>query len=137
MRTAEGGPEGGVDDALDGWNGAKALTQFHAQRTALLEQPADITVGLHVGAPEPVDRLLRVADDEQLAGDRADVPPPGLARIAGRQEQQQLGLQRIRVLELVHEDPLEALLEVLPDLTVVPDEIARLQQQIEEVERAL
>ena len=90
-----------------------------------------------VGAAEAIDRLLRIADDEQLAGNGRDVLPARLVRIVRRQQQQQLGLQRIGVLELVDEDPREARLEVPPHVRVVAHQIARAQQQIEEVERAV
>ena len=56
------------------------------------ELPAHAPVGLDVGATKPVDRLLRVADDEQLA-----------RHVAG-EEQQDLGLDRIGILKLVDED---------------------------------
>ncbi len=59
-----------------------------------------------------------------------------LARIVRREQQQQLRLQRIGVLELVDEDAREALLEVPPHLAVVANQVARAEQQVEEVERA-
>ena len=74
---------------------------------------------------------------KSLPGTGVDVLPARLVRIARRQQQQQLRLQRIGVLELVHEDPLEPLLEVPPHRRVVAHEVARAQQQVEEVERAL
>ena len=74
-------------------------------RRAVAEQlPAHIVVDLHVGAAEAVDGLLRVADDEELPRHRTHGLPIALARVVGRQQQQKLGLQRIGVLELVHED---------------------------------
>ena len=45
--------------------------------------------------------------------------------IVGRQQQQDLGLQRIGVLELVDEDPREARLEAAPHAGVVAHQIAR------------
>ena len=50
--------------------------------------------------------------------------------------EQQLGLQRIGVLELVDEDDAEALAELAAHLRVVAHEVARLDQQIEKIERA-
>ena len=64
-----------------------------------------------VGAPEPVDRLLRVADDEQAARQRARAVAsrcraPG--HRGGREPHRDLELDRIGVLELVEQDPLVA-----------------------------
>ena len=53
------------------------------------------------------------------------------------EQQEQLRLQRIGVLELVHEDPPESRLEMAANAGVVPNEIARPQQQIEEIQCAL
>ena len=73
--------------------------------------------------PEPVDRLELVADEEQLL------------RIAGAQQVDQLGLEAIRVLELVHHDRTEPELLRLPDHFAVTEEIPGSQLQILEIER--
>ena len=65
---------------------------------------ADVVVDLDVGATEAVDRLLRVADDEQLARHGPHGTPVPLGGIVRGQQQQELGLERIGVLELVDED---------------------------------
>ena len=62
--------------------------------------------------------------------------PVRLAVVVGREQQQDLRLERIGVLELVHEDPLEARLKPAAHLCVVAHEVARAEEQIEEVERA-
>ena len=59
-----------------------------------------------VGATEPIDRLLRIADDEQRA--RADRVA---ACVVAGQQQQQLRLKRIGVLELVDQDVTKPLLK--------------------------
>ncbi len=64
--------EARVDDALDRRRRAEARVQERPFRAARHEQLAHFPVGLHVRTSETVDRLLRVADDEELAGDRAD-----------------------------------------------------------------
>ena len=110
--------------------------QERPPRAARLEQLADLAVGLDVGAPEAVDRLLRIADDEQLAGNGRDPPPVAFRRIVGGQQQQDLRLQRIGVLELVDEDVREARLERPADARMRREQIARAQQQIDEIERA-
>ena len=55
---------------------------------------------------------------------------------ADGEQQQDLGLQRIGVLELVDEDVREARLEAAAHAGVAAHQVARLEQQIEEVERA-
>ena len=74
------------------------------QRVAGFEEHAD------VGAPESVDRLLRVTHEEQPAGLDGDRPPVLLpsGRIVGRDEHRELDLDRVGVLELVEEQPLVA-----------------------------
>src|SRR6185437_377380 len=51
-------------------------------------------------------------------------------------QEQQLGLERIGVLELVDEDALESRLEAAPHVGVAANEVARAHEQVEEVERA-
>ena len=53
-----------------------------------------------------------------------------------RRAEEDLGLQRIGVLELVDEDARELLLQVRAHLRVRPDQIARARQQVGEVEGA-
>ena len=106
-----------VDEPLDRRHAAVARRQLQHASAAALELPADAPVGADVGAAEPVDRLLRIADDEQLAGHGRDVASSrSPSRIVGRQQQQDLGLDRIGVLELVDEDPRELRLQMPPDV---------------------
>ncbi len=55
----------------------------------------------------------------------------------GGEQQEQLGLERIGVLKLVHENAGEARLEVLPHGGVVTNQTSGADQQVEKVERAL
>jgi hypothetical protein len=57
----------------------------------------------HIGAPEPVDRLLRIADQKELARDWAGSAPVCLAGIVGREQEEYFGLQGVGVLEFVDE----------------------------------
>ncbi len=73
--------------------------------------------------PEAVDRLVLVADPEE---------------VAARKQLEQLVLQLVRVLELVHEHVLEARGVSLPESLVSREQVARDQLQVLEVEgRAL
>ena len=56
--------------------------------------------------------------------------------IVGREQQQDLGLQRIGILELVDEEMREALLQLPPHARVIANEITRLDEKIEEIETA-
>ena len=71
---------------------------------------------------EAVDRLELVADEEQLL-----LP-------TGAEEVDQVGLEAVRVLELVDHDRAEAELLHLPDRFVVAQELAGAQLQVLEVE---
>ena len=57
----------------------------HAADAGLAEALADDVVDVDVGAAEAVDRLLRVADDEQRAGPQRNLPPVRGSRQASRQ----------------------------------------------------
>ena len=96
---------------------------------------ADGPVRADIGAAEPVYRLFRIADDEQLARFGAGVEPVLDAIVSGGEQQQDFRLHRIGILELVHEDAGEPTLQVAADLVIGPQQIARAGQQIGEVER--
>src|SRR5439155_12494109 len=99
--------EGGVDEPLNRRHAAIAGHQLEHAATALLELLADAPVGADVSTAEAINRLLGIADDEQLAADRPCLPALGHAGIVGREEQQDFRLNRIGVLELVDEDARE------------------------------
>ncbi len=125
-----------VDGALDGGRAAIAPGQVE-QRGAPRDEPLlDGFVERHVGATEAVDGLLGVADQEELAGHGGCPRPCVLRGILGREQEEDLGLERVGVLELVDEDALEAALEVLPRAAVGLDEIAGAEEQVEEIELA-
>src|SRR5439155_20645518 len=90
------------------------------------------------GAPEAVDRLLRVPDDGEAAGPELHAPPlvglgAGLA-----EEEDDLALERVGVLELVDEDMVEERLELTAYQRAVAKHVAQLHEEVELVEdRAL
>ena len=84
--------------------------------------------GCAVSAAETVDRLLRIADDEQLPWNRTDTGPVTFAPVVCSQEHQDLGLERVGVLELVDEDALKSLLEISAHLVDVAHKVARAEQ---------
>ena len=128
--------ERAVDAVLDRRHAAKAARQVEQRHAARRELRPHAGVYIEVGAAETVDRLLGIADDEERALARAGSLPIPLVGIVRRQQQQQLRLQRVRILEFVDEDPRVASLEVAPRAGVVPDEITGPQQQIEKVQGA-
>src|SRR6266545_2742081 len=128
--------EGGVHRMLDVRHAAKTLPQLHADRSSVGQQVTHAGVNVDIRAAKQVDRLLRVADDEQLAGNGDDMLPASLTGIGRGQQQEELGLERIGILELVHENPREPGLKMPPHHPIVVDQITRAQQQVEEVERA-
>ena len=128
--------EGPVHETLDAGHAAEAGGQGQGRHAGGLQLALHLPVHADVRPPEPVDRLLGVADDEQLARRRPNPAPVPLGRVAGRQQQDDLRLQGVGVLELVDEDAGEAPLEVGADRVVVAHQIARLDQQVDEVEAA-
>jgi hypothetical protein len=128
--------EGRVHRLLDLRHGAEADAQVDQGGARRDELALHALVERHVGAAEAIDRLLRVADQEELPGDGPHPPPVGLARVVGGEQQQDLRLERVRVLELVDEDVRVAPLQVLAHRRVVAHQVAGAEQQIEEVEAA-
>src|SRR5204862_5258944 len=61
------GREGPVHETLDLGNTAEIRRELQHAAAASIEMVAHSPVGTDVRTAEPVDRLLRVADDEQLA----------------------------------------------------------------------
>ena len=74
------------------------------------ERVARLQEGRDVGPAEPVDRLLRVADEEEVPGLDRDLGPGRVAvsrrRVDGRERHRDVDLDRVGVLELVDEQPL-------------------------------
>ena len=91
-------------------------------------------VDSNVRAAKAVDRLLRITNQEQLSRNGTDIAPIGLASIIGGEQEEDLGLERVGILELVDEEVSEALLQLGANAAVVSNEIARLDQEIEEIE---
>ena len=92
----------------------------------LAREPADdLLVRLEVGAPEEVDRLLRVADDHQLPRLHLDAPPVRLAgSLSFREIEQYLALQRVGVLELVDHDQPKTLLQTVAHVGMIAQHAA-------------
>ncbi len=96
-----------------------------------------VVVHRDIGAAEAVDRLLRIAYDEQAAEPQRYPAPVRFASIRRAEPHDHLGLQRVRILEFVDEDAAVLALEVAPHLRVVAHEVARPDQQIVEIRLAV
>ena len=94
------------------------------QRQQLVGLRAPVAEHADVRVPEPVDRLELVADEEQLRGRTA-------------QEVDELGLELVRVLELVDHDRPEPQRLLVANLRVVAEQVARRELEVLEVERGL
>ena len=116
--------EDAVDEAQDGGPRAEVLRQVQDARPRGAPLATQLAEEAHLGAPEAVDRLLGVAHHHERAGP-----------VAG-EEPRHLDLQRVGVLELVDHQEAEALPEPGADARVVAQRVARLHQQVEEVEDA-
>ena len=112
---------------------ACAAGQLAVRDAGIRQVAADAAEEAGIGAAEAIDGLLGVAHHVELARRRRGFAPVALGRIGGGQQQQNLGLQRVGVLELVHEDALVILLQ-LGARAVVAQQVARVQEQVHEVE---
>ena len=119
-----------VDELDHGGDGAEVLDQGDVLAHPLL----DLLIESDVGAPEAVDRLLGVADQEELAGHQLGIQPVSRKGQVGpgRQVESDLGLQGVGVLELVDEDPRPACLRPGPDAGVVAEHVAGPGQEVVE-----
>ena len=96
-----------------------------AQRQQVRRLGAALAEDVDVGMPEPVDRLELVADSEDLG------------HIGVGDEIHELALQPVRVLELVDHHEAEAQPDRLAHVVFVPEQIARSELEILEVDGRL
>ena len=99
------------------------------------DRPLEVDVRRDVGPPEPVDGLLRIPDDEEGARLRDETGDILLRRVRSREVQEDLGLQGVRVLELVDEKVREAIRERAPHAGIVPQQVARREEEVRVRER--
>src|SRR5438477_9307208 len=102
-----------------------------------LDQFADFEVGRDVGSAETIDRLLRIADDEQRSGARPQLSPILLFEILACQIEQDFCLQRIGVLKLVDQHVRKSMLEVTAHGRMIAQHVARECEEILKGERAV
>ena len=124
-----------VDEGDDRRDRAEVGGEGEGLAAASLDEALRLLVDRDVGAAEAVDRLLGVADDEELARLQAAAAPVGRGlplRVLG-QEERDLGLQRVGVLELVHQDEVEAPLEVAAHGDRGLQDVARAEEEVLEV----
>ena len=128
--------ESAIHELADRIRGTEVRCQCE-RRAEFVEARLDAFVDLDVGAAEPVDALLRIADDEERAGTRRDcLPVASLARLR-RQQQADLGLHRIGVLELVHQQVAIPSAEFVAHLAVLTEQLRTEEQQIIESQCAV
>ena len=118
------------------WRCPKAGSEPDPPRTGLLELRPHVLIHPNVGSAEPVDRLLRIADAEELARLGRDPLPVADGGIIRREQQQNLRLQRVGILKLVDKDVREALLKIRAHGGLVAHDITSPQEQIDEVQLA-
>ena len=125
-----------VDDGQDRRHRAEVLDQLDRQET---EPLPGLVVHPQIRAAEPVDGLLRVADQHQGAGADRDVAPVEVPRVGGLggEEHRQFGLEGIGVLELVDEEVPVPVARRGPRRRVVPEQIAGEDEQVVEEQPAL
>ena len=126
-----------VDPADDRLLRAKILHQLDGLAAGLFHSRAQAFHLFHVGATEPVDRLLGIAHHEQLARLRTHlIPARGTnARVTRRrncfgQQHGDFRLDRVGVLGLVDQQVRVPPAEVIADGQVVPQQFACPHQQI-------
>ncbi len=104
--------EGRIDEGLQTREAAEARGEVEEFGACCQQSVLHFLIDGHVGTAEAVDRLLGITDEEQLSWNATDIAPISLARIIGSEQQEDLGLERVGVLELVDEEMGEALLQL-------------------------
>src|SRR5579864_5973146 len=113
---------GGIED---GAGGAVVLLETEELRARVVA--AEILHVLRTGSPEPVHRLIVVADHERRAG-------LGARHRRRRDQLQPRILNRVRVLELVHQHVAKASAVMREELRIVTPQLERPQQQLGEIQ---
>ena len=104
--NTENRSEASIDVVEDGWSRPEVRGDLeNVVRPQTFDGGARLDVRADIGAPEPVDRLLGIADHEKRSGPQAYVLP-SLSRLGGGDPEKDLGLQRIGILEIIDEDML-------------------------------
>jgi hypothetical protein len=125
-----------VHRGLDRGLGAEARREVEDLRPRLDERGAVLEVRVEIGAAEAVDRLLRIADDEELSARRQGRVRIGDARIRRREQSHDLVLHRVGVLHLVDEHVAEARLQARAHRAVLDEHTPQLEEQIGVVDDA-
>src|SRR5262249_54114647 len=126
--------EGGVDSFLNLRRRTKTDVQLDQRAAVSNHLLLDRFIERHVRAAKAIDRLLRVTDDEQLPWNRSYLSPLGFFRVISREQHQNLGLQRVRVLKLIDKYAGESGLQLNSHRCAIAHHIARAQQQIQKVQ---
>lgn len=122
-----------VDPGHDSRDSAKVLGNGEHVPTG--EQTSlRLFIYLDVRPAEPVYGLLRISDDQKLPRSRQSLVPPGRPGLTFGQEEDDLGLEGVGILELVHQEVAEPALEVGANLGVVAQEVPGLDQEVVEAE---
>ena len=126
----------GFEDLVEG--GVERVEQrgvrSEARRYLLAARPEravhESLVQPDVGPPETVDGLLRVAHNGQPSLLRPQLQPVAANPVIAAEQQGQLGLHRVRVLELVDQQGTEALAEVASRRRAVSNQVACPEEQV-------
>ncbi len=128
-------PKARVDPVADGGHGSEACRERRDLPAGRLDALPHALIDLDVGPTEAVDGLLGIAHHEQRTGPEGHTRPVSLRARRGRQQQDDLGLDRVRVLELVHEEPAVLVLERRAHFQVVAEEGRGVLEQIVVIQR--
>ncbi|KAK4045263.1 hypothetical protein OUZ56_032672 [Daphnia magna] len=93
-------------------------------------------VELRIGPAEPVDALLRIADEEEPTATGGALPRIALQPIVGAQKKEKFRLNRIGILEFVDEKRVVARGNRFAGFVAVSNEPTRRQEEFEEVDAA-
>jgi hypothetical protein len=132
LREERGPGEHAIDPGAES-RGRAEVRREPEDPAAGLDARAHGVIGLDVRPAEAIDGLLRIADDEERAGQRHELLPVLLLRVRAGQVEEDLRLDRVRILEFVDEDRRETFAQGASDLGVVPQQLAGGEEEVLEV----
>src|SRR5262245_17903998 len=98
-------PQSSIDKGLNRSTGSPTRLEAVLRDLAGGQVLCDAAVQSDIRAAEAIDRLLGIADEKQLSRSGSGGAPVALIGIGRTQQEQDLGLQRVGVLEFIDQDP--------------------------------
>ena len=124
-----------IDEFQDGSLRSKVGSDFeHSMGVSRGERILGNQVRSHICAAKTVDRLFGITHEKQRTGAECSLLPLARSGTFARESPKNFGLQRVSILELIHQNPWVTFCYCSANRLVVPEKIAGMMKQIVEIE---